>query len=174
MKRRRRFLFSFVKDRIKQKTKISSVGWVRLCSDGAEWTIPTSLKPDENSTSLSSSGSQFSHFGPMEPKFGFSFWFPMETTLLANALLQISSAAPCPHVGFGGFPIHGFSWLPACTGLDIPGSQTLPLQCTCFIFAFFLTVQLRERADDGKTLSRAADICAWASFAELLFLEVIP
>lgn len=39
---------------------------------------------------------------------------------------------------------------------------------------FFLTVQLRERADDGKTLSRAADICAWASFAELLFLEVIP
>lgn len=110
----------------------------------------------------------------MEPKFGFSFWFPMETTLLANALLQISSAAPCPHVGFGGFPIHGLSWLPACTGLDIPGSQTLPLQCICFIFALFLTVQLRERADDGKTLSRAADICAWASFAELLFLEVIP
>lgn len=41
-----------------------------------------------------------------------------------------------------------------------------------FCFAF-VTVYFRERADDGKTSSHAADICALASSAELLFLKVI-
>lgn len=56
------------------------------------------------------------------------------------------------------------------------GFWALPLCCTCsFPISFTsVTVQFRERADDGKTSSHAVDICALASFAELLFLEVIP
>jgi len=43
--------------------------------------------------------------------------------------------------------------------------------CSPFWLAF-VTVYFRKGADDGKTLSHAADICALASSVELLFLQV--
>lgn len=79
---------------------------------------------------------------------------------------------------FWGFPISRpllASSFTAHTREDVTGFQVLPLcSASSFPFCFtFVTVEVRGRADDGKTLSRAGDICALASFAELLFLEVI-
>ena len=102
---------------------------------------------------------------------------PIETILLANVLLQISVSmfTHCILWLSHSRPLLLASSFAACTWKDITGFQALPLWWTCsFPFCVtFVTVQFRERADDGKTLSHAVDICALASFAELLFLEVI-
>lgn len=78
-------------------------------------------------------------------------------------------------MAFGAFHIHGLSWLPASwlvhgrTSRAFRRSLFGVLAPFCFAF---VTVQFRARAGDGQTLSRAADICALAACAELLFLGV--
>lgn len=129
------------------------------------------------SATLSFAVSWFSHSGLLVITSN-----PIETILLANAFLQISSERI-----YVSMFTQGILWLShsrpllassftACTWEDITGFQALLLWRTCSLpFCFtFVTVQFRETAHDGKTLSHAVDICALTSFAELLFFfEVI-
>lgn len=127
------------------------------------------------STTLSFAVSWFSHSGLLVITSN-----PIETVLLANAFLQISSEQI-----YVSMFTQGILWLSrsrpllassftACTWEDIMGFQALPLWRTCSLSFCFtsVTVQFRETAHDGKTLSHAVDICALASFAELFFLRL--